>query len=308
MSSPVPAPSPALLLVLGLPQAGSGAVARMLERCGAPEHAARLAQRQQQLLEDLGSSWDSPLELPDRCLQSSQALAFEQAVVEALGHEVDWRLSQSCLPGLERVLPIWQRALAADGVQARYILVLRHPLEVAEEFRQTHAWSRDHGLLVWLQSALAMERHSRSEHRVVLDLEQLRWDPDGALNRLEGRLQLALPERHHRSLLEFESSEELLSVAPGLPSQADADGSLLLQMALRLHRWLQAEAQQAEREAHLPEAIRQQLQMAELLIGRTLCEVTAHNESLQRQVVGLRSSRLVRLSEWLSRRNRQSVA
>ena len=79
-------------------------------------------------------------------------------------------------------------------------------------------------------------------------------------------------------------------------------------MALRLHGWLLAEAQQAEREAHLPEAIRQQLQMAETLMGRTLSEVAARSESLTQQVVTLRRSRLVRLSEWLQRRNQRRVA
>ena len=297
-----------MLLVLGLPQAGSGTVARILERCGAPEHAARLAHQQQQLLEDLGSSWDSPLELPDRCLQSSQALAFEQAVGEALEVDLDLRLSQACLPGLERVLPIWQRALSAHGVQPCYVLVLRHPLEVAEQLRHANDWSKDHGLLVWLQSALAMERHSRGQNRVVLDLEQVRWDADGALNRLEGRLKLALPERHHRSLLELEAGEELAPSAVGLPSQADADTSPLLQMALRLHGWLLAEAQQTEREAHLPDAIRQQLQMAETLMGRTLSEVVARSHNLSQQVVALRRRRLVRLSDWFRRTNYERVA
>lgn len=308
MSSPVHAQNPAVLLVLGLPQAGSGTVVRILERCGAPDHAARLAQAQQKLLEDLGSSWDSPLELPDRCLQSSQAVAFEQAVLEALQTDTGSSLSQACLPGLERLLPIWQRALAAQGIQPSYVLVLRHPLEVAEQFRHANGWSRDHGLLVWLQSALAMERHSRSENRVVLDLEQVRWDADGALNRLEGRLQLALPERHHRSLLELETSAEFAPSSSGLPSQGDADTSPLLQMALRLHGWLLAEAQQTEREAHLPDAIRQQLQMAETLMGRTLSEVAARSDSLNEQVVALRSRRLVRLSEWLRRSNSARVA
>jgi len=153
-----------------------------------------------------------------------------------------------------------------------------------------------------------MERHSRGQNRVVLDLEQVRWDADGALNRLEGRLQLALPERHHRSLLELETGAELLPAATGLPAQADADTSPLLQMALRMHGWLLAEAQQSEREAHLPEAIRQQLQMAETLMGRTLSEVVARGDSLHQQVTELRRSRLVRLSQWLRGRDQHRAA
>jgi hypothetical protein len=313
-STPQTQPS-ALLLVLGLPQAGSAQVARMLERCGAPEHTDQLAQQQEQLLEALGSRWDSPLELPDRCLNSTQAAAFQQALVNTLAQDPALRLSQACLPGMERILPLWHRALSGHGLQARHVLVLRHPLEVVEQFR-SQAWSRDHGLLVWLQSYLAMERHTRDQDRVVLDLEQVRWDPDGALNRLEGRLQLALPERHHRSLLALEAEANSepeagalhRSSAPALLSHGDGDTSPLLQMALRLHSWLLAEAQQVEREAHLPEAIRQQLQMAETLMGRTLSEISARTDNLTQQVAALRRRRLVRLTDWLRRSHNQQAA
>jgi hypothetical protein len=309
MSSTPQIQSSSVLLVLGLPQAGSARVARMLEQCGAPEHTAELAQQQHQLLQELGSGWDSPLNLPDRCFSSTSALAFEQAIEQALAQEQGLRLSQACLPGLERVLPIWHRALAAKGSQPRHVLVLRHPLEVAEQFRASHGWSRDHGLLVWLQSSLAMERHSRHHQRVVLDLEQVRWDVDGALNRLEGRLQLALPERHHRSLLELEGADqpEPAPASVGLPVHGDADTSPLLQMALRLHGWLLAEAQQAERESHLPAAIQQQLQMAETLMGRTLSEVSARSENLNQAMDALQRRRLVRLSEWLRGRKKRAA-
>ena len=309
MSSTPQTQGSSVLLVLGLPQAGSARVARMLQQCGAREHTAHLAQQQQELLQDLGSGWDSPLNLPDRCFGSTAATAFEQAIAQALATDESLRLSQACLPGLERVLPIWHRALAAQGLDPRHVLVLRHPLEVAEQFRASHGWSRDHGLLVWLQSSLAMERHSRDHQRVVLDLEQVRWDADGALNRLEGRLQLALPERHHRSLLELEAAElpEQAPAPAGLTALGDADTSPLLQMALRLHGWLLAEAQQAEREAHLPAAIQQQLEMAETLMGRTLSEVTARSEDLNQQVDALQRRRLVRLSEWLRGRAKRAA-
>ena len=296
--------SRSLLLVLGLPQAGSSRVARILQRCGAPEQAAQLLQQQKQLLEELGSGWDSALKLPERCFRSHAANAFEQALAEVLVHGSDGELSQACLPGLERVLPIWHRALEVAGIEPRHILVLRHPLEVVEQFRMSHGWSRDHGLLVWLQSSLAMERYSRGHQRVVMDLEQARWDLDGALNRLEGRLQLALPERHHRSLLDLEVADEpqSASVPLALSTQGDADTSPLLQMALRLHGWLLAEAQQAEREAHLPAAIQQQLEMAEMLMGRTLSEVTVRSENLNQQIDALQRRRIVRFSEWLRTR------
>ena len=53
-----------------------------------------------------------------------------------------------------------------------------------------------------------MERHSRGKKRVVVDSEQVRWDLDAALNRIESALQLSLPERNHKTLLEIEATQE----------------------------------------------------------------------------------------------------
>lgn len=288
-----------LLLVLGLPQSGCARVARLLKRCGAHEQTSELADQQLKLLVNLGCGWDSPLDLPDRSFSSAAAYKFEESLTQALSTDAGQMLKQAFLPGLERVLPIWHRALKTQGIQPQHVLVLRHPLEVAEQFRISDGWSRDHGLLVWLQSALAMERHSKSHQRVVLDLEQVCWDTDGALNRLEGRLQLMLPERNHRSLLEIDAADQSEFPASGLPAYGNADTSPLLQMALRLYGWLLAEANQSEREAHLPIAIYQQLQMAEALMGRTLSEVSTRSDKLSQAVENLSRRRLVRLSDWL---------
>ena len=292
-----------LLLVLGLPQAGGDQVRRALELCGAPHLAgAGLMAHHHRALTAAGTGWQATRSLPTRWFGSEAVPALGQQLAEELAPllpEHGLRVLQ--LPGLERLLPLWQQAMAGLPVQPAYVLVLRHPLEVAEALRRSEGWSRDKALLVWLQSTLAMEAPTRGQARVVIEQEQLHWDPDGALNRLEQGLNLQLPERSHERLLQLEQErpEQPLAQAPNRPLAAE--GSPLLQLALELHGWLQAEASGQQRPRLMPEVICQQLAWAEALYGRTLVEEQQQRQQAEAQLEQLQSRRLVRLSRWLRR-------
>ena len=294
------ATTPAVLLVLGLPQCGTDAVSDVLRRCGAQaETASTLAHAQHELLSSLGNGWNSPLELPDRCFASKQATEFQSALADAFVQASPDQYSMACLHGMERVLPLWQHALESNNHAYCHLLVVRHPLDVAEQFRSSHGWNRDHALLIWLQSNLAMERHSRGKKRVIVDSEQVRWDLDAALNRIESALQLSLPERNHKTLLEIEATQENSSKDQPPAATSANHGSLILTMALQLHAWLLAEAQGEKQLIHLPQTIRQQLQLAESVMGRTLSDLSVKNETLHHQLSQLEQRRSVRLSNWL---------
>ena len=290
-----------LLLVLGLPQAGGDQVRRALELCGAPHLAGGgLMAHHNRALTAAGTGWQATRSLPSRWFGSEAVPALGQQLAEELAPllpEHGLRVLQ--LPGLERLLPLWQQAMAGLPVQPAYVLVLRHPLEVAEALRRSEGWSRDKALLVWLQSTLAMEAPTRGQARVVIEQEQLHWDPDGALNRLEQGLNLQLPERSHERLLQLEQErpEQPLAQAPQHPLAAE--GSPLLQLALELHGWLQAEARGQQRPRLMPEVICQQLAWAEALYGRTLVEEQQQRQQAEAQLEQLQSRRLVRLSRWL---------
>ena len=302
--SQVLSPSSDVLLVLGLPQCGTDTVSHVLERCGARAGLlSELADAQRELLTAVGSSWDSPLELPERCLNGEAARRFTSTLTTALQEQDADQCGLACVHGMERILPLWQAALISQDRHIRHLLVVRHPLAVVEQFRNSQSWDRDRALLVWLQSALAMERHSRHSSRVVVDSEQLTWDLEGTLNLIETTLQLTLPDRHHKSLIELE--RESGQVAPSSTSITThtnpTAGSLLLTMALQLHDWLLAESQNRERQRHLPDAIRQQLALAESLMGRTMNELSLRNSDLKNKLQSLGQRRSLRFSNWLRR-------
>ena len=282
-------------------------MSHVLERCGAKSRDLNsLAEAQQDVLAQLGNGWDSPLELADRCLQSEAAKQFYSSLTEALNKQQVNECGLACVHGMERILPLWQAALEKKNRQIQHLLVVRHPLAVVEQFREEEGWDRDRALLVWLQSTLAMERHSRNFSRVIVDGEQLAWDLDGALNQIEATLQLTLPERHHKSLIELEHEPDTQTIPIGNKTLSLAPnrstGSLLLTMALQLHDWLLAENQTRERQKHLPNAIREQLTLAEVLMGRTLNDLSLQNDSLKNKLQILEKRRSLRFSNWIRRR------
>ena len=300
-----------VLLVLGLPQCGTNGVSHVLSRCGAQNApVSKLSKAQQSLLSAAGNGWNSPLELGDRFLNSPEAGEFSKVLKSTLENVGANPCAIACVHGMERVLPLWQKALVEQECRVRHVLVVRHPLAVVEQFRQSEGWDRDHALLVWLQSALAMERHSRKHSRVVVDGEQIEWDLDGALNQIEDTLQLSLPNRHHKTLIEIESNREISQntlIHPLGPSNRSDAGSILLSMAIQLHHWLLEETSNTEINSQLPTAIRQQLLLADSLMGRTLSDLSIQKNSLQMELKSLRKSRYQRLMTWFHRERSQAA-
>ena len=299
--------SPQLMLVLGLPQSGGDRLRRCLELCGAPAIAsAQLDSLHSESLASAGLDSLSVRSLSDRWFGSEPASEITHRLADALRPNVpESGLRVLQLYGQERVLPLWQSALAGSDLTIGYVLALRHPLEVAEALARANGCSRDRGLLIWLQSTLAMEAHTRDRDRFVLEQERLSWDPDGVLNQFEQHFRLQLPERSHERLLLWEQEEQAarneLMQQPTPLSPSAVEGSPLLQMALELHQWFLAEARGQSRRRLMPDVICQQLAWAEALYGRTLAEEQQQRRRVERDLSELNRSRLLRLRRWLRR-------
>ena len=72
-------------------------------------------------------------------------------------------------------------------------------------------------------------------------------------------------------------------------------------MALQLYDWLISEGGECKIQRHLPEIIRQQLNLAEALMGRTLNEISLQNQTLNNKLLNIENRRSVRFSNWLRR-------
>lgn len=285
---------------MGLPQCGSDNVSSVLGRCGAEGMADKqISQAQQDLLSSLGSSWDSPLELEDRCLQSRQSITFENTLFKLFSERHSEIYNFACIPGMERVLPLWQNAITKSHNEYHHLLVIRHPLAVVEQFKTSFGWNQDHALLVWLQSNLSMEFYSKNKSRVILDIEHMLWDLDSSLDLIEGKLQLSLPERNHKALLNIENTLKEARLVPTEFSKQSNSGSLLLSMALQLYDWLICESTNQKRLSMLPHTIRQQLNLAEKIMGRTLSDLSFQNANLNCKVYQINKRRSIRFANWI---------
>ena len=288
-----------LLVVLGLPGEMTRSFLKLLELCGTSSIGSTgLELGHRQLLAQAGTDCLSVSSPADRwfageaAVKGANLLEQELSVATAQAESIPIQLLQQ--PGMERLLPLWQQALDRLDLQPAYLLLLRHPLEVAADLARERGFSRDHALMVWLRSTLGMEGATRHQSRCVVELDCLHWDPDVVLDRLESALPLELPERSHVHSLQWERTQPQPTSQVFLPPSV-SEASPLLRMALELHSWLKAEANGESRQRLMPEVICEQLAWAEALYGRTLADEQQQRRQLEQELQVLKSSRLMRL-------------
>ena len=301
-----------LLVVLGLPGEMTRSFLDLLEISGTSSiGSAGLELGHRQLLAQAGTDCLSVSSPADRwfageaAMKGAKLLQQELSVATSKADSIPIQLLQQ--PGMERLLPLWQQALDRLDLRPSYLLLLRHPLEVAADLAREKGFSRDHALMVWLRSTLGMEGATRDQSRCVVELDCLHWDPDVVLDRLEHALPLELPERSHSHSLQWERAQSHSSSQVFLPT-ASAEASPLLRMALELHTWLKAEANGEPRLRLMPEVICEQLAWAEALYGRTLADEQQQRRQLEQELQHLKSSRLMRLRRLWHRQDSGAAA
>ncbi|MFP5507441.1 MAG: glycosyltransferase [Gammaproteobacteria bacterium] len=91
-----------------------------------------------------------------------------------------------------RLLPQWRAWFDAAGVEARYLLLVRHPAEVVASQAAARGWAPDKALVLWLLSALESERETRAARRCVATYNGLLEDCAGTARRLMEELGLSV--------------------------------------------------------------------------------------------------------------------
>lgn len=141
--------------------------------------------------------WEHAAALNDVRAQARAALATHFA-----GHPVwGWKDPRTCL-----TLPFWQPLVP----HARYVICLRHPLEVARSVRARDGFPLAHGLRLWLGYTAAALRHTAGHPRLVLFYDDVLRQPAAAVAALGGFVgatgaasgaaiaRIAPDRRHHR--------------------------------------------------------------------------------------------------------------
>ncbi len=188
-------------IVLGMHRSGTSALAGILSKAGI-DFGNRLLPAQEQnpkgfwehqdivalhekALHALGSSWDAIEALDLKWDQEPFINTFQGDLQEILHRDfsrsVHWGVKD---PRLCRLLPLWRDVLEKIGCQERYVLILRHPIEVAQSLRVRNSLPEIRASLSWLEHTLSAEYNSRSKPRIWLRYEDLLSDWRCALSPL----------------------------------------------------------------------------------------------------------------------------
>ena len=206
------------LVVLGMHRSGAAAVARLLSLAGAglpkpdveaagddlPEPRA-VVELNDKILADLGASWSDPFGPRDARTKQPPLDRYLDEAREALRSSFegeDFVVLKE--PRISLFVDFWKAALRLEGFEPRFIIVVRHPLEVAQSLRTLHGFSRDRSLMMWATYMLAAERGTRGEKRLFLGFDDLLADPEAALEKIEAGLTVALPRRSWDARLDIE--------------------------------------------------------------------------------------------------------
>lgn len=202
-------PSAICLLVLGMHRSGTSAFAGVLHLLGAnlgtdlmkPADANekgyfenyRVYEANERILAHLGSSWDDPLPLPEEWWKDASVAPFKDELKEIVSNELNHEFTTIKDPRLCRLLPLWKEILEDLGIDYRFVIPLRDPLEVAESLKKRNGFSREKSALLWVMHVLSAELYSRNRPRVFLTFDELLARPSHTVLHLFETLELNLP-------------------------------------------------------------------------------------------------------------------
>jgi len=148
----------------------------------------------ERLLSALGSSWDNLAPLPTRWIDSQAAATALDRLTDLCTREFTnslmWGVKD---PRICRFVPLWQRLLERLDIESRYILILRHPDEVAESLHRRDLIDISAGRWLWMSHYLEAEFHTRGERRAVVLLDELIYDWRATLASVSSHLDIHWP-------------------------------------------------------------------------------------------------------------------
>jgi glycosyltransferase involved in cell wall biosynthesis len=202
------------IVVLGMHRSGTSALARVLSLCGAvlprnvrppklddnpkgywePEGVNELNDR---MLRRLGATWDNiAFSLPDA---GERVDEFKQDVRTLLASEYgDEETILIKDPRISVLTPLWHLALAYAGYRPAYVVLVRHPLEVAQSLRARGDMSVRSGLILWLTYMRRIAAFADTHPDVMyVRFTTLLEDWRGTLGRISERLDSRLDLHTH---------------------------------------------------------------------------------------------------------------
>lgn len=197
-----------IVVVLGMHRSGTSAITRGLKVLGVdlgdnllPAESgnnekgffedATITAYNEELLADLGHSWDSLLPIRREELDSPVAQNHKARALEHLRE----KLSEiKCFgvkdPRMSRLLPFWQEIFAELGLQVSYVIAFRNPINVAHSLVKRNEFEVEKGYFLWLEHMLFSLKYSQGASRVFVNYELMLQEPEKQLRRMSESLGL----------------------------------------------------------------------------------------------------------------------
>ncbi|MGZ9809189.1 hypothetical protein ACXN5S_01875 [Pseudoroseicyclus sp. H15] len=125
-----------------------------------------------QMLEALGGHWHDWRSLPEGWAQSEIAQSFRaeaEALVQAEFGDAELFVFKD--PRICRLAPFWIDVLEGMGIEVLPLIVVRHPLEVAQSLEERNRLPSQVGHLLWLAHVLDAEAATEGRRRLAVDYE-----------------------------------------------------------------------------------------------------------------------------------------
>ncbi len=238
-------PDKIAIVVIGAHRSGVSAMASVLALNGAaqPDHTALSAPDEisglsDRLMSMVDSKWDDVFGgLHQRYLSNVEGALLDEAAAVLARNYVGAPLIVLKDPRISVLNGFWHRALAVAGYSARYVLIVRNPLEAADSLSRRHGFSREKSLLIWAGYMLAAERDTRNFPRIFVAYDDVREDWRGVLDHVETALDVILPRRTSTASVH---TDRLLQTFVGRPAVVRSlnERSAVWQPILRLYDWL----------------------------------------------------------------------
>lgn len=209
------------LVVAGMHRSGTSAMARLLSLSGAalPERVMdpgpdnplgywepwEMVALDDEILAAIDSRWDDVFALKGNQRALASRTAFLGKAQAFLTHNFGTRdLPVMKDPRSSVLTGFWREALDQSGLDPTYVIMVRHPLEVADSLLARNGFPREKSLLLWASYMLAVERDTRGASRLFVSYSDMLGDWRGVLDRVEKTLGRPLPRRTPAAGVEIE--------------------------------------------------------------------------------------------------------
>ncbi len=195
------------VIILGMHRSGTSALGGALEPLGLTIGKSVMTPKEEnprgfyennslmefhdKFLKSIRSHWRDLAPVSQERFQGVAARRFQGKLLRLLNDEFGSDRPLIKDPRMCRLVPLWIPLIQEHFPQARFILPIRHPVEVAYSLRQRGDVTLEEGLKLWVVHVLESERTTRPFPRLFTTYDQLMQAPVPTVQRLARDLGLS---------------------------------------------------------------------------------------------------------------------